>query len=97
MHHPMLRFTIKMTRTGDRGSYDIFCRSIHRPDTVTCRFQDTWECTPVKNNEWVIYHCHLCNDNSCSLHTIAIPKNEYRPIAMFIFVIIISIIIIINY
>jgi len=71
----------------DRGSYGIFCRSMHRPDTVTC---EIYECTPVESKEWTMIHIHTCDTEfRCSLHTIAIPKSEPHPIAMLIVVFVI--------
>lgn len=73
----------------DRGSYGIFCRSMHRPDTVTCMFYDMCGCFPLESKEWAMIHIHTCDTEfRCSLHTIATPKSEPHPIAMLIITII---------
>ena len=86
----------KLWTCEDRGSYGIFCGSLYRPERVTCLYTSlhTWECTPAKNNEWLIQHCHSCNDNYCSLHTIAKPKKEFPPLAMVIIICILVILMI---
>ena len=63
----------------DRGIYNIFCDSLNHPKTVTCKFH---ECTPTENKYWEIHHIHTCYGETCVLHTVAIPKNEFHPVSM---------------
>jgi hypothetical protein len=70
----------------DRGSYNIFCESTNNPETVTCRFDNKWDCTPSENKDWEIHHIHTCFENSCTLYTVGIPKNEFHPAAMLIII-----------